>query len=99
VPALGSKALILAKTAPAGPVYLSIPLDDWHKPADAHAVEQLLARSISGHPVAPESALAALVDAIDQAASPVMVLGPGVDTAEASRRQSLWPRRRGYRCG
>src|ERR1700753_4017307 len=72
-PALGSKALMLAKTAPAGPVYLSITLDDWHKPADAHALEQLLMRSISGHPVARESALAALVDAVDQASSPAMV--------------------------
>jgi benzoylformate decarboxylase len=82
-PALGPKALMLAKTAPAGPVYLSVPLDDWRKPADAHAVEQLLARSISGHPVAPESALAPLVDAVDQARSPVMVLVPSVDTEEA----------------
>ena len=82
-PALGSKALMLAQTAPTGPVYLSIPLDDWRKPADAHAVEQLLARSISGGPAADESALAALVAALDHASSPVMVLGPGADTEDA----------------
>ncbi|MFF4756731.1 hypothetical protein ACWD5R_42585 [Streptomyces sp. NPDC002514] len=51
-PLLASKALLLAQSAPPGPVYLSVPLDDWDRPADAATQRQLLARSIHGQPVA-----------------------------------------------
>ncbi|MFE2046245.1 benzoylformate decarboxylase [Streptomyces sp. NPDC059477] len=79
-PLLASKALLLAQSAPAGPVYLSVPLDDWDRPADAATQRQLLDRSVHGRPVAPDSALEPLVQALAEASDPVLVLGPGVDT-------------------
>lgn len=79
-PVLLSRALMLANSAPRGPVYLSVPLDDWDKPADEAAINHLLERSSSASPVAAQASLDELVDALHKASSPVMVLGPGVDT-------------------
>jgi benzoylformate decarboxylase len=41
-----SKAILLATAAPTGPVYLSLPLDDWDKDADASAPGHLRSRVI-----------------------------------------------------
>jgi benzoylformate decarboxylase len=79
-PLLASKACLLAQSAPAGPVYLSVPLDDWAQPADGAALRQLLNRSADGHPVASGAALSVLGRALELAANPVLVLGPGADT-------------------
>ncbi|MDT0466616.1 benzoylformate decarboxylase [Streptomyces gibsoniae] len=80
VPVLLSRALMLADSAPRGPVYLSVPLDDWDKPVDEAAFSQLLNRSSSAAPVAHQAPLDELTDALRTAASPALVLGPGVDT-------------------
>ena len=44
VPQALSKGILLATSAPAGPVYLSLPLDDWDHDADPSALDQLKAR-------------------------------------------------------
>jgi benzoylformate decarboxylase len=75
-----SKAILLATAAPAGPVYLSLPLDDWDRDADASALGHLKSRVVDGDPVVPEEALGRLRDRLAAAASPVMVAGPGIDT-------------------
>jgi len=41
-----SKGILLATAAPAGPVYLSLPLDDWDQDADASALGHLKSRVI-----------------------------------------------------
>ncbi|WP_031097500.1 MULTISPECIES: benzoylformate decarboxylase [unclassified Streptomyces] len=79
-PVLLSRALMLADSAPRGPVYLSVPLDDWDKPANEATVRHLLERTSSASPVAEQAALDELIDALREARSPVMVLGPGADT-------------------
>jgi len=53
-----SKAILLATAAPTGPVYLSLPLDDWDQDADASALGQLKSRVIDGNPVVPKRRLA-----------------------------------------
>jgi benzoylformate decarboxylase len=75
-----SKAILLATAAPAGPVYLSLPLDDWDHDADASALGQLKSRTTDGNPVAGEEALGRLRERLAAAANPVMVAGPGIDT-------------------
>src|SRR5580693_8838892 len=55
-----SKAILLAAAAPAGPVYLSLPLDDWDHDADASALGHLKSRVVDGNPVVPEEALGRL---------------------------------------
>jgi len=75
-----SKAILLATAAPAGPVYLSLPLDDWEQDADASALGHLKSRVIDGNPVVPEEALGGLRERLAAAHNPVMVAGPGIDT-------------------
>ncbi|HEY6789533.1 MAG TPA: benzoylformate decarboxylase [Trebonia sp.] len=74
-----SKGILLATAAPAGPVYLSLPLDDWDNDADASALGHLKSRVVDGDPVVPEEALGRLRERLAAAASPVMVAGPGID--------------------
>ena len=75
-----SKGILLATAAPAGPVYLSLPLDDWDQDADASAQGFLKSRVMDGNPVVGEAALGALRERLAAAANPVMVAGPGIDT-------------------
>ncbi|MFD6299667.1 thiamine pyrophosphate-dependent enzyme [Streptomyces sp. NPDC060235] len=79
-PSLVSKGLFLANSAPRGVVYLSIPLDDWTEPAEENALTNLLQRSADGTPVITPKAVDALVDALEGASAPSLVLGPGADT-------------------
>jgi benzoylformate decarboxylase len=75
-----SKAILLATAAPTGPVYLSLPLDDWDQDPDASALGQLKSRVIDGNPVVPEEALGRLRERLAAARNPVMVAGPDIDT-------------------
>lgn len=77
VPAAIMRAYAIATQAPMGPVSLSIPLDDWQKPALGPAV----VRTVSQR-VAPDAErLAEFAEKMNQAKSPVLVLGPEVDRA------------------
>ncbi|GAB1817999.1 benzoylformate decarboxylase [Herbidospora sp. RD11066] len=77
-PALLSTALLLARSSPRGVVYLSVPLDDWGQPADEPALTHLLDRSVDGVSLVHD--LDSVVTALNEASSPVLVLGPGADT-------------------
>lgn len=79
VPQALSKGLLLAAAAPAGPVYISLPLDDWDHDADADALRHLTARVVHGDPVLAEEALDLLRDRLAAAANPLMIVGPGSD--------------------
>jgi benzoylformate decarboxylase len=77
VPAAFMRAYAVALQPPAGPVYLSIPLDDWDKPALGPAV----VRTVS-HRVSPDTArLREFAGRIDTAQNPMVVFGPEVDRA------------------
>ncbi|MFE4373861.1 benzoylformate decarboxylase [Streptomyces sp. NPDC056835] len=81
-PALVSKGLMLANSAPRGVVYLSVPLDDWTEAADENALTHLLKRAVDGSPVVSPQTVDALVSALDSASGPALVVGPGADTEE-----------------
>jgi len=77
VPAAFMRAYTVALQPPAGPVYLSIPLDDWEKPALGPAV----VRTVS-HRVAPDAErLRDFAERINRAQRPLVVFGPEVDRA------------------
>jgi benzoylformate decarboxylase len=79
VPAAFMRAYAVALQPPAGPVYLSIPLDDWDKPALGPAV----VRTVS-HRVSPDSQrLQGFADRINRAQRPLVVFGPEVDRSGA----------------
>ncbi|WP_460111607.1 benzoylformate decarboxylase [Streptomyces sp. YKOK-J1] len=81
VPQALSQGILLAGTAPAGPVYLSLPLDDWDHQADPGPLKHLKARTVQGDPVVSEPTLDLLRRRLTGAANPVMVVGPGIDDA------------------
>ncbi|MEU8197132.1 benzoylformate decarboxylase [Microbispora amethystogenes] len=75
VPAAIARAYHVASQAPRGPVFISVPADDW----DAEAGAPVAARpAIPGFAPDP-AALAALAEALHGSALPGIVAGPGVD--------------------
>ena len=75
VPAAIMQAYAVAMQPPMGPVFVSIPLDDWDKPALGPAV----VRDVSTR-VAPDAdRLAHFAERISQAKNPLLLLGPEVD--------------------
>jgi benzoylformate decarboxylase len=79
VPAAFMRAYAVALQPPAGPVFLSIPLDDWEKPALGPAV----VRTVS-HRVSPDAdRLQTFADRINRAQRPVLVFGAEVDRSGA----------------
>ncbi|OBH60904.1 benzoylformate decarboxylase [Mycobacterium mantenii] len=77
VPAAFMRAYTLAVQPPAGPVYLSIPLDDWEKPALGPAV----IRTVSERSAPDADRLSAFAERINRARRPLLVFGPEVDRA------------------
>ncbi|WP_224389985.1 benzoylformate decarboxylase [Pseudonocardia sp. ICBG1293] len=83
VPRALSQAVHTALLAPRGPVYLSIPYDDWSREAGPDAAH-LPARRTTAAAELGEQALAELAGALAGAADPVLVLGPQVDADRAN---------------
>src|SRR6185312_11822488 len=74
VPAAFMRGIATALQPPAGPVFLSLPLDDWHKPSGAPAVVRTV-----GTRVAPDPArLDEFADALRHASSPVVIYGAAI---------------------
>jgi benzoylformate decarboxylase len=81
VPDVLARAVHLAVAAPSGPVFVSVPLDDWRHDADDGTVERLSARSVSSRPRAAADSLAAVAARLDAARNPLLVLGAEVDAS------------------
>src|SRR6201994_5000120 len=77
VPQALSKGIFLATAAPAGPVYLSLPLDDWDHDADLSALGHLKSRSVDGNPIVPAQPLARLRDRLPPPPHPRLGGGAG----------------------
>jgi benzoylformate decarboxylase len=83
VPLAVSRALNLSALPAQGPVYLSIPYDDWDTPAEPESL-RLLKRAVVAAGALDAVATAGLGARLDRSANPVIVLGPDVDAARAS---------------
>src|SRR6476469_1076373 len=79
VPAAFMRAYAAALQPPAGPVFWSIPLDDWEKPALGPAVIRTVSERVSPH----TDRLREFADRINRAQRPLLVLGPEVDRSGA----------------
>ncbi len=77
------QAIHTAALEPSGPVYVSIPYDDWAQetgPEEEHLAE----RAVEHAGELSDGQLADLVAALDAAGNPVLVLGPDVDSARGN---------------
>jgi thiamine pyrophosphate-dependent acetolactate synthase large subunit-like protein len=74
IPAAFMRAIATALQPPSGPVFLSLPLDDWEKPCAGPAV----VRSV-GTRIAPDhERLAEFAKTLSQASSPVLIYGASI---------------------
>ncbi|KVN67266.1 benzoylformate decarboxylase [Burkholderia ubonensis] len=78
VPAAIARAYRIAMQEPRGPVFVSIPVDDWDQPA-----QLLPSRDVSSVVRPDPAALARLGDALDAARRPAFVIGAAVERAGA----------------
>ncbi len=75
VPAAFMRAYAMALQPPAGPVFLSIPLDDWEKPALGPAVVRTVSQRVN-----PDAQrLRGFAERINRSQRPMLVFGPEVD--------------------
>jgi len=78
VPAAFMRAYATAVQPPAGPTFLSLPMDDFEKPALGIAAVRTLSQRVGPDPVR----LQEFARQLSQAQSPVLVLGAAVDRAD-----------------
>jgi benzoylformate decarboxylase len=81
VPAALGRACHAASLPPKGPVFLSIPMDDWGVETEEDAVRHAIARRTSGGAVADPAAVADLAKRLREASKPVFVAGPDIDAS------------------
>jgi benzoylformate decarboxylase len=83
VPLALGRACHLASLPPQGPVFLSVPMDDWGVEVDESATRQAIERSVDGRTAADPAAVRALARWLADAKSPVLVAGPDIDASGA----------------
>jgi benzoylformate decarboxylase len=80
VPMAVARGLHLAALHPRGPVFLSLPMDDWEAAPQTYG-DELATRRVSGH-FAPDGAvLDQIAERLEAAESPVLILGGEVDSS------------------
>jgi benzoylformate decarboxylase len=82
IPAVIARAAHMAMAAPSGPVFVSVPLDDWRHDTNSDHTALLIARNVSARPEPPLDLLKRLADRLDSARSPVLIMGNELDTDE-----------------
>jgi benzoylformate decarboxylase len=78
VPAAIARAYYVAMQPPCGPTFVSVPIDDWTHPA-----QPIAARQVSRELGPDAKAMQELVAALGKSKKPALIVGPGVDRAEA----------------
>lgn len=78
VPAAIARAYYVAMQPPCGPTFVSVPIDDW-----THQTQPLEARQVSRELGPDPDAMKTLATALAASKHPALVVGPGVDRAEA----------------
>jgi len=100
----------LAGLPPRGPVFVSLPMDDWYAEVDPGDAAAAIERRVTARAGADPEAVRSLAERLDAAANPVLCAGPDIDASGAwelgialAERQRLpvWatPATGGYRLG
>jgi len=83
VPAALARATHLAALPPAGPAFVSLPMDDWLEEVDGDAARLATSRTVSGRAAADPAVVRDLAARLAAARAPVLLAGPGIDAAGA----------------
>jgi benzoylformate decarboxylase len=78
VPAAIARAYYVAMQPPCGPTFVSVPIDDW-----THQTQGIEARTVSRELGPDPAAMKTLAAALAASKHPALVVGPGIDRAEA----------------
>jgi benzoylformate decarboxylase len=78
VPAAIARAYYVAMQPPCGPTFVSVPIDDW-----THPTQPVEARNVSREFGPDPAAMRALVKSLSESTRPALVVGPGIDRAQA----------------
>jgi benzoylformate decarboxylase len=73
----------LAGLAPRGPVFVSLPMDDWYAEVDEDDARHAIERRVDGRAGADPEAVRTLAALLDAASNPVLVAGPDIDASGA----------------
>jgi benzoylformate decarboxylase len=83
VPHAIARATHLAALPPAGPVFVSIPMDDWQVEVDEDAARHATGRVVGGRALADPEVVRDLAARLAAARNPVFVAGPDIDASGA----------------
>jgi benzoylformate decarboxylase len=83
VPLALGRAVHLAALPPRGPVFVSLPMDDWGAEVDGTYAGHAISRSVEGRAGADPQLVAALAQRLAAAESPLLVAGPDIDASGA----------------
>jgi benzoylformate decarboxylase len=79
VPHALARGAHLASLPPQGPVFVSIPMDDWDEEVDAGAIGHQTGRTVRGRSAPDPAVVSELAQRLSAAKNPVLVVGPEVD--------------------
>jgi benzoylformate decarboxylase len=83
VPHALARATHLASLPPLGPVFVSIPMDDWEAEVDDGEVAHQTRRTVTGRAAAGPDVVRDLAARLAAARSPILVAGPDIDATGA----------------
>ena len=83
VPMALGRAAHLAALPPRGPVFVSVPMDDWTAEVDSNYAAHQIARSVDGRAGAAPSLVEDLAERLSAARNPALVAGPDIDAGGA----------------
>lgn len=81
VPLALARGAHLASLPPQGPVFVSLPMDDWYAEVEEADVREAIGRTVTGRAVADPGAVKGLAERLDAATNPVLVAGPDIDAS------------------
>jgi benzoylformate decarboxylase len=81
VPLALARGAHLASLPPKGPVFVSIPMDDWYAEVDEADAGEAIRRGVDGRAVAAPDSVRRLARHLDSARNPVLVAGPDIDAS------------------
>jgi benzoylformate decarboxylase len=81
VPHALARAIHTAALPPRGPVFVSIPMDDWNAQVDEGQVRHQSTRRVSGSSAPERAVIAELAERLQAARAPAFVAGPEIDAS------------------